>query len=104
MPDQVFWFDYYWVYLFASPSALATTIAEPSLLAVAIKANEVSAGAIGVTGLRSPWRSGGHPNFLGCYRIGGYTHSLLYYHRVCGGDPDLFAPKLIVLSPTTQAV
>ena len=36
------WRDYYWVYLFAFAIGFATTIAEPSLLAVAIKANQVS--------------------------------------------------------------
>ncbi len=44
--------DYLWVYLFAAAIGFAATIAEPSLIAVAIKANEVSAGAIGVRGLR----------------------------------------------------
>ena len=37
---------------FAAAIGFSTTIAEPSLLAVSIKANEVSGGAIGVTGLR----------------------------------------------------
>jgi hypothetical protein len=46
------WWDYYWVYLFAFAIGFSTTIAEPSLLAVAIKANQVSAGAIGTWGLR----------------------------------------------------
>ena len=46
------WSDYLWVYLFAAAIGFATTIAEPALIAVAIKANEVSAGAIGVWGLR----------------------------------------------------
>ena len=46
------WQDYIWVYLFAAAIGFSTTIAEPSLIAVAIKANEVSAGAIGVWGLR----------------------------------------------------
>ncbi len=44
--------DYLWVYLFAAAIGFATTFAEPSLIAVAIKANEVSGGAIGVRGLR----------------------------------------------------
>ena len=44
--------DYYWVFLFAFMIGASTTIAEPSLIAVAIKANEVSGGAIGVWGLR----------------------------------------------------
>jgi hypothetical protein len=40
------------VYLFAFAIGFATTIAEPSLIAVAIKANQVSGGAIGTWGLR----------------------------------------------------
>jgi len=46
------WSQYYWVYLFAFCIGASTTIAEPSLIAVAIKANQVSSGAIGVWGLR----------------------------------------------------
>ena len=46
------WERYVWVYVFAAAIGFSTTIAEPSLLAVSIKANEVSGGAIGVTGLR----------------------------------------------------
>jgi len=46
------WDDYYWVYLFAFCIGASTTIAEPALIAVAIKANQVSGGAIGVWGLR----------------------------------------------------
>ncbi len=46
------WADYGWVYLFAFTIGFATTIAEPSLIAVALKANLVSGGAIGVWGLR----------------------------------------------------
>jgi hypothetical protein len=46
------WQDYFWVYLFAAAIGFSTTIAEPSLIAVAIKANQVSTGAIGVWGLR----------------------------------------------------
>ena len=40
------WDDYYWVYLFAFAIGFSTTIAEPSLIAVAIKANDVSAGGM----------------------------------------------------------
>lgn len=46
------WQDYLWVYLFAFAIGFSTTVAEPSLLAVAIKAEEVSGGAISVWGLR----------------------------------------------------
>ena len=46
------WRDYYWVYLFAFAIGFSTTVAEPSLIAVAIKAAEVSGGSVGVWGLR----------------------------------------------------
>ena len=47
--EKLFWFDYYWVYLFAACIGFATTIAEPSLLAVAMKAHQVSGGSV------KPW-------------------------------------------------
>jgi len=46
------WQSYYWIYIFAALIGFATTIAEPSLIAVAIKADEVSAGTINQWGLR----------------------------------------------------
>lgn len=46
------WRDYYWVYIFAASIGFATTIAEPSLLAVAIKASQVSGGFIKIWPLR----------------------------------------------------
>ncbi|MEJ6558570.1 MAG: DUF1538 domain-containing protein [Candidatus Thioglobus sp.] len=50
--DPLNWYDYYWVYIFAGCIGFATTIAEPSLLAVAIKANQVSGGFIKIKALR----------------------------------------------------
>ncbi|MCQ6508063.1 DUF1538 family protein, partial [Vibrio parahaemolyticus] len=46
------WVDYYWVYTFAFFICFSTTIAEPSFIAVAIKANQVSGGSISVNVLR----------------------------------------------------
>ena len=46
------WQDYYWVYIFALAIGFSTTLAEPALIAVSMKANTVSGGAIGVWGLR----------------------------------------------------
>jgi len=46
------WSDYLWVYVFAAAIGFATTVAEPALIAVAIKANQVSGGTITVNGLR----------------------------------------------------
>lgn len=64
------WQDYYWVYLFAAAIGFSTAMAEPSLVAVAIKANAVSGGAIHVWGLRVAVAIGvGVGVSLGCYRI-----------------------------------
>lgn len=46
------WTDYYWVLIFAFSIGFATTLAEPALIAVALKAGEVSGGAIHPTALR----------------------------------------------------
>lgn len=43
------WWAYYWIYIFAALIGFSTTIAEPALIAVALKAGEVSVGTI------SPW-------------------------------------------------
>ena len=50
---QRHWSDYYWVYLFAFAIGASTTIAEPSLIAVSIKAGEVSGGTIDPFWLRT---------------------------------------------------
>ena len=46
------WQDYGWVYVFAAAIGFATTLAEPALIAVAIKAHDVSGGALSPWGLR----------------------------------------------------
>jgi hypothetical protein len=46
------WQAYYWVYIFAALVGFSTTIAEPALYAVAVKANEVSGGTISTRYLR----------------------------------------------------
>ena len=51
-PGGTDWLGYGWVYVFAFAIGFSTTIAEPSLIAVAIKANAVSGGTVGVWGLR----------------------------------------------------
>jgi hypothetical protein len=45
-PSGRSWTDYGWVYAFAFAVGAATTIAEPSLIAVGLKAEEISGGAI----------------------------------------------------------
>ncbi|WP_447556374.1 DUF1538 family protein [Vreelandella sp. EE22] len=46
------WSDYYWVYFFAFAIGASTTIAEPALIAVAIKAGEISGGTLNPLMLR----------------------------------------------------
>jgi len=99
IPDQFVWSDYYWVYIFAFTIGFSTTIAEPSLIAVAIKASEVSGGAIGVWGLRIAVAFGVAIGIsLGCFRI--VTGLPIHYFIICGYIvvviQTFFAPKLIV--------
>ncbi|SGY89880.1 DUF1538 domain-containing protein [Moritella viscosa] len=96
---ELVWTDYYWVYLFAFLIGFATTIAEPSLIAVAIKANEVSGGAIGIWGLRLSVALGVAIGIsLGCYRIvvGDPIHWYIMAGYVVVVSQTLVAPKLII--------
>ena len=62
--------DFYWVYIFWAMVGFSTAMAEPALIAVAMKANTVSGGAIGVVGLRVAVAIGaGIGVSLGCFRI-----------------------------------
>ena len=51
-PDGATWRDYGWVYVFAAAIRFATTIAEPALIAIALKAESLSGGGISAGGLR----------------------------------------------------
>ena len=93
------WTDYQWVYLFAFAIGFSTTIAEPSLLAVAIKANQVSAGSIGVWGLRIAVALGVAVGIaLGVYRI--VTGTPLYWYIITGYVfvviQTIYAPRMII--------
>ncbi len=95
----VHWFDYKWIYLFAIAIGFATAIAEPSLLAVAIKVNEVSAGVIGVTGLRVAAAIGVAVGLgIGTFRI--VTGTPLHFYIVAGYFiviiQTFYAPKMII--------
>ena len=70
LADGVHWHDYLLVYAFAAAIGFATTVAEPSLIAVALKAEEVSGGAVGAWGLRMAVAFGVAVGVaLGCFRI-----------------------------------
>jgi hypothetical protein len=97
--DTINWQDYYWVYIFAFLIGFSTTIAEPSLIAVAIKANEVSGGAIGIWGLRLSVALGVAVGIsLGCYRIvvGDPIHWYIITGYVIVVIQTSFAPKMII--------
>lgn len=96
---QVDWKDYAWVYVFAFLIGFSTTIAEPSLIAVAIKASEVSGGAIGVWGLRIAVALGVAVGIsLGAYRIvvGDPIHWYIIAGYIIVVIQTSVAPKLII--------
>lgn len=93
------WTAYYWFFIFASLVGFATTIAEPSLIAVAMKANEVSAGTISQWGLRITVALGvAFALALGTFRI--ITGTPLYIYILVGYIivivQTIFAPKQLV--------
>lgn len=97
--DALRWHDYKWVYLFAAAIGFATTIAEPSLIAVAIKAEQVSGGTISVWGLRIAVAIGVAVGIaLGSFRI--VTGTPLHYYIIAGYVvvmlQTVYAPKMIV--------
>ena len=95
----VVWSDYYWVYIFAFLIGFSTTIAEPSLMAVAIKANEVSGGGIGIWGLRISVALGVAVGIsLGTYRIvvGDPIHWYIIVGYVVVVIQTMFSPQMII--------
>jgi len=93
------WTQYNWVFLFAFMIGASTTIAEPSLIAVAIKAHQVSGGSIGVWGLRMAVAIGvAFGISLGTWRIvTGYPiHWFIIVGYIIVMIQTLFAPKMII--------
>nr|NQU90440.1 DUF1538 domain-containing protein [Bacteroidota bacterium] len=96
------WSSYYWIYIFAALIGFATTIAEPSLIAVALKAGEVSVGTISPWGLRVTVAIGvALALALGTFRI--VTGTPLFIYIMAGYIiviiQTIFAPrKLIALA------
>lgn len=93
------WTSYGWVYLFAAMIGFSTTIAEPSLLAVALKAKEVSGGVISQWGLRITVALGVAIGIsLGAFRI--VTGTPLYIYIMAGYViviiQTFMAPKKII--------
>jgi hypothetical protein len=97
--SSVHWSDYKWVYVFAAAIGFSTTIAEPSLIAVAIKAEEVSGGAINANSLRISVAIGVAIGIaLGSYRIvvGDPIHYYIIAGYVVVVIQTFYCPKLIV--------
>ena len=97
--DAVRWQDYGWVYVFAAAIGFATTVAEPALIAVSIKAREVSGGSISAWGLRLAVAVGVSASIaLGAFRI--VTGTPLYIYMNIGYlvviVQTMTAPKTII--------
>lgn len=93
------WKQYGWVYGFAASIGFATALAEPALLAVAIKAEAISGGTIRPWGFRIAVAIGvGLGLALGTFRI--VTGTELYHFIVAGYVIVIFqtwfAPKMII--------
>jgi Protein of unknown function (DUF1538) len=99
LTQAVTWQTYSWVYIFAASIGFATALAEPALLAVALKAEEISGGAIRPWGLRIAVAIGvGFGLALGTFRI--VTGDGLYFFIIGGYVvvvlQTLLAPKMII--------
>jgi hypothetical protein len=96
---ELVWHDYYWTYLFAFAIGFSAPLAEPALIAVALKASEVSGGTIGALGLRIAVAIGVAASLaIGSFRI--VTGTPLYLYMIVGYGivvvQTLYAPRMIV--------
>lgn len=97
--ELIDWKSYYWIYIFAAMIGFSTTIAEPSLIAVALKADEVSGGTINPWGLRITVAIGvAFALTLGTFRI--VSGTPLYIYIMVGYIiviiQTFFAPKKLI--------
>jgi hypothetical protein len=93
------WTSYGWVYLFAFSMGFSTTIAEPSLIAVAHKAQEASRSAVSSWGLRIAVAVGVAVGItIGVFRI--VTGTPLYLYILAGyvlvAILTFVAPRMII--------
>lgn len=97
--EEIYWGSYYWIYIFSALVGFSTTLAEPALKAVAIKANSISGGSLNELTLRITVALGaGIALALGTFRIVTGT-PLYYYLLVCYLIviiQTIFAPKSMV--------
>jgi hypothetical protein len=96
---KIDWRDYVWVYVFAASIGFTTALAEPSLLAVALRAEQISGGTIRAWGLRFSVALGvGFGIALGIFRlVTGEEFSLfIVAGYIMVMIQTRFAPKLIL--------
>jgi hypothetical protein len=96
---KIDWRDYAWVYVFAASIGFTTALAEPSLLAVALRAEQISGGTIRAWGLRLSVALGvGFGIALGVFRIvtGGEFSLFIIAGYIMVMIQTRFAPKLIL--------
>lgn len=90
---------YFWTYVFAFMIGFSTTLAEPALIAVSIKAREISTGAVSEWGLRIAVAFGvGIGVTLGTFRIimGTPLHIYIAIGYLFLIIQTIFAPKTII--------
>jgi len=96
---EYLWHDYGWVYLFGFSIGFATTFAEPALIAVSLKAQEISGGSISSFGLRVAVAMGVAIGVsIGCFRIitGGPLWAFIVVAYVTVIVQTFFSPKSII--------
>ena len=99
VPAEAAWYNYSWVFVFGALIGFATTVAEPALIAVSFKAQEVSLGRLNQWGLRLAVATGVAIGIaIGTFRI--VTGTPLYVYIIAGYVivmiQTVFAPREII--------
>jgi hypothetical protein len=99
VPPEAAWYKYSWVFVFGALIGFATTVAEPALIAVSFKAQEVSRGGLNQWGLRLAVAAGVAIGIgIGTFRI--VTGTPLYLYIIAGYViviiQTVFAPREII--------
>ncbi len=99
VPPDAAWYNYSWVFVFGALIGFATTVAEPALIAVSFKAQEVSRGGLNQWGLRLAVATGVAIGIgIGTFRI--VTGTPLYLYIIAGYVivmvQTVFAPREII--------
>jgi hypothetical protein len=99
VPPEAAWYTYSWVFVFGALIGFATTVAEPALIAVSFKAQEVSRGGLNQWGLRLAVATGVAIGIgIGTFRI--VTGTPLYLYIIAGYVivmiQTVFAPREII--------